>query len=632
MPGDPRLRRLVDVVVIDDVRRFALHLWRFLGGSPGIGIGDISAAERPDDPLHKFFFDDSGKPASLSTSCGRMRVWWVDAGPLWKAQLDAVLLAIRSRRQDGEPEIRPLFVVDVFGREGYDWGEVLARLESLERLKPRERPEPLPDEKPEATDFLVSSFAAETIEQRLDRSDSSRLLNSVVEGRVLAKSPETLNGVRLRAERYLEEIGTASIAAEGDRLVVTDRDVQEIGAASIAAEGDRLVVTDRDVLVTGAGFELRPNRPLIGAGLPRTAEIFKVLDRPFLVRERTAGSGCGVGGPSIVLEPDLEPEKNFLPVPQLESLLAVARANGLEIGREQLPGVPFARTKSLDAWWDAVLLALEDAARRPGPPASEDDDPKWLKQRVERKVQVQRLERSLREAWRRALASYDFGQLSQCISAAQLNWFAWLSTNYTRFADRGIALDRYWQTQQDEGAEVPPEECAAREWRIVDTESEASFLLKELEYREASAVRQDSKLLFKLHGDITHLRTMAIARHDKEPWSPLTYEVEGLHLLYPTAELFLTRYLQEKPGPIRWHIVGHGMKDSSLLDLIVKVLRYGRPDKAEFILVRPRPDTPEDAKVLKAALSHLPGWEIKLCEMTAEEYLERLARGLAIPL
>ena len=87
------------VVVVDDVVRFALHVWRYLSRNLGFGIGGIEAQEGQ-------YFREDGLPAALWTADRTGAVWWVSADSGWRSGLEA----IRGQMSEARPT---LFLLDV---------------------------------------------------------------------------------------------------------------------------------------------------------------------------------------------------------------------------------------------------------------------------------------------------------------------------------------------------------------------------------------------------------------------------------------------------------------------------------------------------------------------------------------
>ena len=344
-------------------------------------------------------------------------------------------------------------------------------------------------------------------------------------------------------------------------------------------------------LITGAGFEYRetPETSTSPLGLSRTSELIKrALDQ-------------------LELQPT-DPTTGF-PIPRIFT-------NGPESESKQARDLKAAaKSSNLDAYWDILLTLLlakiEDA-----------ESDKTLHRRFT-KIRASEKEYALRGAFRTALLSEDWGYLRQALDAAILPFRVWLTTNYTRFADRAIHA-----TSTSEGQEPP-----RPPWRIISTSNEAGQHLRTLLHgSEPASVK--GRFFFKLHGDITHLTTMAIAGHDKEHYSPLSFFVDSLHLVYTTAVQHIERLLvrEEKRGveTVFWHVVGHSLNDELLIDLMHRMARVGS-SRHTFLIVGL--DLFRESENRKNAISFLhdllegkkEGHQMILVEATAQRYLAWLS-------
>jgi len=228
------------------------------------------------------------------------------------------------------------------------------------------------------------------------------------------------------------------------------------------------------------------------------------------------------------------------------------------------------------------------------------------------KVDVLWRERRLREAFRRSLLRHDWGHMNQSLAAARLPWHAWLTTNYTQFANRAIALF--------DGAE----QDARGVWRIIATAAEARVLAREgLDGQDGRKYRY----LFKLHGDIAHLQTMAIAGHDKDSFSPLSMPMEDLYQVYASAERFLMDSLDVAKAQLMvWHIVGHGLQDRRLCELLRRASRHSTRMKQVVVVVNPHPADAME-RLEKVFEGRNRRWTILPCPLRAAQYLARLERS-----
>ena len=317
------------------------------------------------------------------------------------------------------------------------------------------------------------------------------------------------------------------------------------------------------ILVTGAGFEVRdsPFEP----GLRPTAHLIAAMSETLRQLEDSTTLTFPRFEP---VEPEQERFPLLSPMPS-ESPSALARLED------------HARNRDLDRYMDAILEHLPDL-----PEKAPVDDTRW---------RDRAREHAFREAFRQCVVADDWGQLGHALSAARPNWVAWLTTNYTGFADRAVNL------LLDHGREPVDDAERAPVWRIAGSASQADVLLhEELDARHSGGAagngRQPfgSRLLVKLHGDVADLHSMAIAGHDKAALSPLRVPVDALHKLYTAAEQFLCRHPKLAEGELVWHVVGHGLWDRLLTDLIGSVCRYlDRPGiRTRFVVVDREPAGP----------------------------------------
>lgn len=523
----------MQVVVVDDVVRFALHVWRYLGQSLGFGIGAV-----PSDRAGRFRED--GKPRPLPTADGSAQVWWVPATDGVVPHLEAVQSETRWQRR--------LYLVDVKSPEPRYRAEVLAWVDGKRRAKPGKR---------DVVRF-VSSYA-----ERIDRE-------------VWPKSPATLQWVADQAR-----------AAAQARAPVPGRVVGSHGHI--------------DVLVTGAGFELHPEAWEAGAGtvlrhlgfgLPSTGDILWSMGQPFDPKES---------------RPDLDAiaaddERVFLVRAATGFPEPVARSFDNQDLVEAMRTLAGARR--LDEWWDLLLeTELRGRVQKRGE--------LLVRRRAKGEVQVHEVR--MREAFRSAILRHDWGHLGQALAAVRLPWCAWLTTNYTRFADRAIALTSEAKRREQRESENSPQAASpgqrgggrfarAPTWRLVATAQEAQLLIRELQDRGDDHPWTDGETpLFKLHGDISHLQTMAVAGHDKELFSVLGVPVDSLYQVYDAAEKFLLRLVRDRPkAQIRFHVVGHGLMDETLVSVLARVAKAAG-GRAIVRLVAPSP--PKDIPELSGLVS-----------------------------
>jgi hypothetical protein len=512
------------VVVADDVCRFALYVWRYLSRSIGFGTSDVA-----NDPSDDEVFRNGKAPRSLTTAAKDADVWWINIKKDWNQELDRLFEKLEEIGAGG----RRLFLVDVRGPYGSGSARELVKRLASRGVK-------VSEDENESEVLLVSSYtvAPQTIE--LDgRSEPVHL-------GVRPKSPETLEWISHRI-----------------RLGVRKHSRKKAGFSQ--------------VLVTGAGFELH-DRSLRcrRLGMRFTADILeKALNADF--------------------KRDASCKGFFLP----------------ENHARKRPLRTAACNKDLDRYWNEFLLLelarvarKESAGRRqPRPTVGEV------------KLRASRHEYRLREAFRQQFVADDWGFLGQALDVLEmeesLGLVAWLTTNYTRFADRAIDL---WTLHRGKGGQDPM-------WRTVSTGSEAERLLRELLHgAQRTGGCGDRCILFKLHGDLAHLLTMAIAGHDKDISSPLSLPISSLHSVYVAADLYLKQRLASE-RKVLWHIVGHGLKDNLLVEVLANVHREN-PKRHWFVVVDPVSN--DGTKILTR---RLPNARVFRAGLNADDYMARIVRN-----
>lgn len=350
---------------------------------------------------------------------------------------------------------------------------------------------------------------------------------------------------------------------------------------------------DTHILVTGAGFEIRDENGSFG--LPPTPELLYNMGYPF-----TRGPSAGKG--FIRLKNDLT-----YPVPRFGLWKYAKRREALRKIKEA------AKKGDLDQYWNHLLYTfMDDMLCNLATKQGEERD----------KAMTESIwnERLIREAFRQSLLKYDWGHMKQSIYAARMPWHAWLTTNYTHFANRAIDLV---------GAARSGENGSRRPWRIIATASEARSAEQAL-VASRNRDRRPARHLFKLHGDLADLHTMAIAGFDKDIFSPLGIKVESLGQIYTNAENFLRRSVPPPPARLVWHIVGHSLNDVRLSQLIAGVsgvVPTGGQRLNLFILVSPGSSTnlPEPRLKLLREIRSAPGQEVRRVKSTALRYMAQLS-------
>ncbi|HKH43300.1 MAG TPA: SIR2 family protein [Thermoanaerobaculia bacterium] len=502
-----------EILVIDDSARFPLHVWRYITGCLGFGIGEVGVDGNwgglETGPVW------ISEHTSLTSEDGCHRLWWVPAD-------SQALTRLGTLFQRFEAPSRVYALIDVHGKRGssYRVDEIRSFLEeqrTAQRVSVRET-------------LLVSAYHS-----------GHRLAGNGKPVPVHPKSRETL---RLMA-----------------------------GALGTEPKGKPASPWIRHILVTGAGFEIGGERG--GFGMPPTREILLEMGAPFEMRPLAPQEAFPVPGNGI-----------WTP--------AAGDTENLEV---------FAEERNLDSYWDFLLeRELQFILGTMGRVTAEKRD--------ERKARALWQERCLREAFRRSILHHDWGFMNQSLDAARLPWHAWLTTNYTQFANRAISL--FSGEHEELGM-----------WRIISTAAEARTLTRE----GAGAWSKGARHLFKLHGDIAHLQTMAIAGHDKDLFSPLSMPVEDLYEVYAAAERFLMESLKkDQQSLVAWHIVGHGLQDRRLCELLARVWSHTRADQV-FVIVNPQAG--ELIERLREALQTIERAPVIYpCGLAAAKYMARLRRLL----
>lgn len=411
-----------------------------------------------------------------------------------------------------------------------------------------------------------------------------------------------------RAGKELTQVLFVSAHSAGHRKQIpvhpkareTFRDLRrELGVEAYREKFDEPKDT-MHILVTGAGFEIRGEYG--GFGLPPTPDLLYGMGHPFTRNSASDNSLIRLG------------KGSGYPVPVFGSC---DREN-----RERLERIEeSAENGDLDQYWNNLLHMGIDNMLKSLATTQGDERDHVMAESIQQ-------ERRMREAFRQSLLRYDWGHMKQSIFAARLPWHAWLTTNYTHFANRAIDLVE---------ATRSAENGARRSWRIIATASEARSAEQALvasRNRDRQPARrpdqQPARHLFKLHGDLGDLHTMAIAGFDKEIFSPLGVKVESLGQIYANAENFLLRSLPHDTHLV-WHIVGHSLNDMRLCQLIASVggLRFqaGGERKNLFIFVAPQTSAKvaEPRKKLLERISPATGQEVREVDSTALGYMARLS-------
>lgn len=611
------LHTLMNIVVIDDVCRLALYTWRHLSRSIGFGIGGVPDGDLIENP---YFWDESG-PRCLCDLTHEAAIWWIDTMPTQRSSENSeapyrkpsvkeqINLVLEKVGRSSQVDSSFTFLVDVRSTGDYKAVDALNHLSSrgadlLTQVR------------------LVSSYVSGYHFFEMENGSHLSLP-------IYSKSAETFHviwrEIHPRFER--KKVGNGS----RDRRICRSTKVETGGARN-----------DFHILVTGAGFEFRDRGVLdsglgevecIHLGMPGTERLlFDTLteyakcadDEDLDLAPAFMSASEGSAGSEISKSEDGGSSR--FPVPRVyanredgANLRKFAGWNGLD-------------HKSLDQYWNE-LLDLE-------------------LQREGNKAQKSRREYQIREIFRRCFLDYDHSFVRQALDAARFQWGAWLTTNYTRFADRAIDLTqaagpnptKIGEPVEGDGGDLP------EAWRAVSTSNEAARLLREILHEMGLGSKE--RLLFKLHGDIGHLTTMAIAGHDKDLYSPLSLPIDSLHSVYTAAEIYLLREARKmkgsepdeggrdgdecdggvEPRSFVWHVVGHSLADPVLVRLIQRVCDVYRHH--HFFLVGPYVESRREVDNLKKyMLGHddVVGrmekeGRIELIRMSADKYLARLRR------
>lgn len=239
-----------------------------------------------------------------------------------------------------------------------------------------------------------------------------------------------------------------------------------------------------------------------------------------------------------------------------------------------------AKEGDLDRYWSSILREERAAAKGDV-------------------LEIVAKEYDLRRRFRAEFVRHDWGHLPQALAAARMGWSAWVSTNYTRFANRAI-------------------EICGREWLTVEFGEEAQHLSHQLLYGAAGL--RGKSILFKVHGDIGHVLTMALSTEDKT----IETRLSSFMPLYLAAERYLHE-LTRKNKAIVWHIVGHGLKDELLMHVIRTACEID-PGQHRFVVIAPdSKGSKHPALELQAKLDPLKS-PILGRHATADIYLTRLEK------
>jgi hypothetical protein len=438
------------LVVVDDNRRFAVHVWRQLTGAMEFGFAGSHNA-----PFRRTSADDA------------LEVEWYnprEGNPDDYAQL------LRASQSDLWTIIDVRGVPSRSGQTGKGWLEYQKTFIDLHDAK----------EKAREKVWIMSAYGSQEWDEHTH---------------VRPKTIESLRALQ-QAMDLCRELRTPSEPPDARSHV--------------------------NILVTGAGFEL-VEQTLAGVsiGCPDTSRLLWWMKSPV---------------PPMEKEPAAEEKRPPYPVHFDDDAIKEP-----------------ARKRYLDDYWDALLGHLHLPKVR-SPEGARREELSW------------------REAFRRVFLAYDVGHQIQSLAAAQLPWDYWLTTNYTRFADRAI--------------DMAGDGVLSRPWRAINTSIEADAVAPFAGSDADLALAE--RIIVKLHGDIGHVWTMAIAGQDKQVDSKLFVRPE-LHRMYAVAEVMLLGTLWRRQAiDCTWHVVGHGLGDHALQRLIGTVIQRSPPRaQHHLILVGP---------------------------------------------
>lgn len=512
------------VLIVDDSARFAWHAYQFLGMQLGLRIGSYSRKHL--QPPLKDTPHSNGEARPLVSDDGMFATWWVNADqPNWSTDLRAK--------------------VDEFAKNKIPWVAVLDVWVPVGRRNEGQAGQSEPGyNASEALDVIVQACSPRDVAQLFD--DHVRIVSSYRGGHIgypLGKPAEYLP-IRAKSLEVLRSIRRRHLDT-----VVTKR-LNRISRATNQRD-DEL-----SVLVTGAGFEVEPTgvdeagqgKRVAQSGI-RPADELALAAVKGLLNE---GAGDANVSPSLS---------------RLERQLGLNAAGGPEKFRTEVQNI------GLDRAVDKVLALLK---AKPDT-FYEDTQP-------EDKASNYRVEYAFRRSLRDAIENDDFGHLPQTVQAVRVDWDCWLTTNYTKFCDRALALSREARragTGNDarsrqaggRGKTRPNNQAPENHWKIISTPHEANDYLGRVRFSSRNVTdnnTSDERYLFKLHGDIAHIHTMALAGADKEQQSPHAFRVDSISRLYVAAIHYLHDLFATEDGAIYWHIVGHAMNDPLLTNLIAE--------------------------------------------------------------
>jgi len=576
------------IIVVDDVCRFAYHLSRYFGFGLGFGIGRIpwhgrwfetNEKKHEDKHISQFWeLEDSITPKPMTSSNGLIHLWWVPATDAFELGGKVIswremLFTVTDRISSEQPIFAMIDMKGRLSRESTDAPRYEAKL-------------------------VIEWFEEQVAKAKITTKEIYPISSYTVgfvqtaegERQILPKSPETFRNIQ---KRVSDELRSKDKKKKPEsRLINLDRS---------SPEESRLI----HILVTGAGFEIG-EESFLGSkrkntfGLPATNELLGIMvrKRPFAKRgnqetDPDETQQSTLNNFRLLMEEEVDK------TPVSSKLIRYLKQRKKNQAREDDHLGTW--WKDLDTWWDWTLwhTIREELSHYLEEPNA---NPDVRAGRLEQEIKVIEFEYQMRDAFRKTILGHDWGFMHQSVIAPILNWDCWLTTNYTRFSDRSIQLaerlEEMWGEQSLDdlwrfGFNDWNHPSQAHLWRIIGTVNAAERLSMGHLHKDDFNHRVGRRYLFKLHGDIGQIHTMAIAGYDKEPHTQLSMSIDSINQIYNAAQSYLTKKcapLTDK-HTIVWHVVGHGLNDKLLTKLMTIT------DKRQlFILVDPSEDSRQNAR------------------------------------
>ncbi len=549
----------VHVVVIDDSRRFALHVWRILTDAISIGIGDQSNQYSNDGII-----SDSISAApwlrnnqAISSPNGRIFVWWIPADSRVKNGMEKIKSEIEKIEPNNKKErheeacnysrCKLYFIIDKQGNcDDYIAQSVVENGQAI--FCNFSNIEFIPVSAYHTSDVLIIKK-----EQKQKNTDQAHQTSDKLEITFRTKSCDVIHGIKEKIEKELSPPGN---------LIFPD---------------------GFNVLVTGAGFEIADKHG--GFGLDPTSSIMNRLSELSILDYRI----------KFLIEKEAERTRFPLNV-------HIEKTDGTKCPDIELGEYP----NNLDEWWSKLLSSIKNSIQT-------------LCKEEKNQILYHSflIEKALRNEFRNKILAFDWGFMRESLFAADMPFNTWISTNYTGFANR--AVHSHHNDKRNEGR-----------WEIISTTAEAKNLVHQLTHQPDQRKSHLVKALFKVHGDISHLDSMAIAGLDKEIQSSLFIKPD-LSSLYSASQNYLMDCLEQTDKKsVIWHIVGHGLNDRLLVRTIEKVSEIALlRDKSIYFIFVNRQELSENTQKLmslnkKVIQSETPKVIMINTKHSALSYLARL--------